>query len=154
MPSTQTVQPPIWFWLIGVAAVIWNAIGVVGFVAEFGLTERDLSSLPAAHRALIEGTPTLIVAAYAIAVIAGLLGSIALLLRSPWATPLFAASLAAIIVQMGHAIFFSAMIAVLGNASIIMPLVIVAIALALVLVSRLSTRRGWIATQDSPRLTA
>jgi hypothetical protein len=154
MPSTQAIQPPIWFWVIGVGAVIWNAIGLAGFVVEIAMSERELAALPAAHRALIEGTPTPIVAAYGIAVIGGLLGSVALLLRHPWATPLLVASLAAIVVQMAHAIFFSPMISVLGPISVVMPLVIVVIAIALVVATRVSTRRGWIRAGGARHMTA
>jgi hypothetical protein len=83
-------------------------------------------------------------AAYGIAVIAGTVGSLGLLIGRRWAMPVLVVSLLAIVVQMGHAIFISDMVARLGAQSAVMPLLITAIAAALVWLARLGTGRAWL----------
>ena len=82
--------------------------------------------------------------AYAIAVFAGALGSLMLVLRRKLAVPLLVLSLLAVVVQMGYVFFLSDTLAVMGNAAMAMPLLIIAIAAALVWLARAAAARGWL----------
>jgi hypothetical protein len=127
--TAEAARPPRW-WTIGAwLAIAWNAIGIVTFILD-ALKGDDM--------------PAWVLAAYGVAVLAGTAGSLGLLLRRRWAMPLLILSLAAICVQMGQAIFLSDMVARLGAQSVVMPLLITAIAVALVWLARLGTRHGWL----------
>lgn len=128
------------FWVIGVLALIWNAMGAMNFVGQ--MMTGDLAAVPEFHRAIIEGRPAWATAGFAIAVFGGALGCILLLLRKSAATWMFIASLLGVIVQMIHSFgitinFGPAMIAL----TMVMPL---AVALFLVWYAKQAQRRGWI----------
>ena len=74
--------------------------------------------------------------AYGVAVTAGVLASLFLLLRKAWAVPLFVLSLIGIVVQDLHAFVFSNGFEVWGPEGVILPAIIIVIAVALLMFSR------------------
>jgi hypothetical protein len=139
------VSPPRRFRIISSIALAWNVLGIVAFMSYANLSPEALARMPAAEAALYSGVPVWATAAYAIAVFAGALGCIALLLRKAVAMPLFALSLAGVLVQMGHAYLGANTLDVLGPTSLIMPAVITAISVYLILFSRSARNAGWLA---------
>jgi hypothetical protein len=94
------VQPGTAFWVIGVAALLWNLFGLWAFYAQVTATPEQLAGLYDAEQvALIEATPVWAMAMTAIATIAGVLGSILLLMRNRLAVSVYVVSLAAIVLQ-------------------------------------------------------
>lgn len=94
-------KPGAAFWVIAIAFALWNLIGLMFYYQQSTLTpekmqDLDLTAQQIAH---IVNTPAWGHSGYAIAVNAGLLGAILLLLRKPWATPFFALSLIGALVQ-------------------------------------------------------
>lgn len=71
-----------WIRLVGVVATIWNAIGVVNYLAHVGLIGTGGPPPGGAEM------PMTVTACFAIGVFAGLAGGIALAMRSCWARPL------------------------------------------------------------------
>lgn len=142
--STYRTTPTRGFWIISVLALLWNLIGIATYLMTVTMSEEALAALPEAERALYTGTPAWVTSAYAIAVFGGTLASIALLMRTAWAVPLFLLSLVAILLQMGHALFGTALIVVQGATAAVLPLLIVVIAAYLAWFSRAAQRRGWI----------
>lgn len=136
--------PPRYFWVIGVLMLLWNVLGIAAFAMDATISAEALAEMPAAQRALYEDVPVWATGAYGVAVFSGTLGCVALLLRRRAATPLFAISLAAVIVQMSHAFIVSDTLEVMGPASIAMPIVITVIAVFLIWFSRFSTQREWL----------
>ena len=132
------------FWIIGVLALVWNLLGVVSYVMQVTMTPEQLAQMQDAERLLYTDVPAWATGAYAIAVFGGTLGAIALLLRKAWAVPVFIVSLLAIVVQMGHAMFMTDALSVLGPTAAIMPLVIVLIAVGLLLYARRARASGWL----------
>jgi hypothetical protein len=139
-----TSAPPKTFWLTGGLALLWNAIGIVTYLTSVTMSQETLASMPEADRALIADTPAWATGAYAIAVFAGTAASVGLLVRRAWAVPVFVLSLIGILVQMGHALFGTALLAVRGPGAGVLPLLIIAIAVYLVWYSRAARRNGWI----------
>jgi hypothetical protein len=127
----SSAAPGRGFWIIGVLALAWNLIGVASYLMTVTASPEALAALPEAERALYEGTPKWVTSAYAIAVFGGALGSVALLMRKGWAVPVFLISLIAIVLQMGHAFFGSALLEVKGAGGAMLPLLIVLIAIYL-----------------------
>lgn len=135
-------KAPRSIWVIGIAALLWNLLGVMAFVAHISVGEEALSQLPEAERALYEATPLWANIAYAVAVFGGVLGSIALLMRRTYAVLLFAISLLAVLVQMFQAFVLADAMAVLGPASLVMPVLVIVIAAALLAYARKARETG------------
>jgi uncharacterized protein with PQ loop repeat len=144
MTDQPISKPTRWFWILGIAALIWNLFGVMAYIMQVTLSDEALAQLPADQRMLYETIPAWATAAFATAVFAGVLGCIALLLRKTWATPLFVLSLVGVLVQMFHAFFLTDSMAVNGPGSAAMPLLVIIIAAGLVWYSRLASARGWL----------
>jgi uncharacterized membrane protein YhdT len=84
-----------WFWLAAGASLLFMAVGCVGYLMD---VTTDPRTLPLDQRALVEARPVWQVAAYAIAVWVGLVGTLLLLLRRKLAAPLLLVSLIAAVV--------------------------------------------------------
>jgi len=83
-------------------------------------------------------------AAFGVAVVAGVLGAIALLMRRRWAAMLFAISLVALVVQILGAFLVTPAWAAYGAAGLVMPLLLLAISAALWSYARKAAARGWL----------
>ncbi len=132
------------FWIISGLALAWNLIGVASYLASVMISPEALETLTEAERALYSDTPAWVTGAYAIAVFAGTLASIALLLKKAWAAPLFVVSLVGILVQMGHGFFMSDMLAVQGAGAAVLPILIIIVAIYLLWYANECKKKGWI----------
>ena len=77
--AEPTVKAPRHLWVVGIVAVLWNAIGVFDYSATQLRIESYMSQFTAEQLAYFYGFPAWAVAAWAIAVWSSLLGSLALL---------------------------------------------------------------------------
>ena len=136
-------EPPVMFRVVAVAAVIWNVLGVLAFVMNVAISAEAMAAMPEVQQALYAAQPAWVTGAFAIAVFAGLGGSIALALRKGIATAIFVVSLVAVIAQMFYAFAMSNMLSVMGASSAVMPSLIIIIAAALVWFSIRSKAKGW-----------
>lgn len=132
------------FWIISSVALVWNLIGVARYVMQLRLTEEMLAALPEAERALYMNIPTWATSAFAVAVVAGAIGCVLLLVRSVWAVPAFLISLLGVLVQMYHAFAVANAIDVLGPASALVPTLIVGIGVGLIWYARSAKEKGWL----------
>jgi hypothetical protein len=137
---------PGWFWIVAVAALLWNLVGLSMFALHYSMGPEELAGLPEGQRRMLEDVPAWAWISYAVAVVAGTLASIALLLRHRLAVALFWISLAGVLLlQVVWTMLLSGAPAILGASSLAMPILVVVIAVLLVLFSRHAARRGWIA---------
>ncbi|MET2984518.1 hypothetical protein [Aureibaculum conchae] len=137
MTNSTTTKPPIWFWIVSVVALLWNAMGVDQYLGQAYQTERWKSMLSDEQIEIANNVPSWYVAVFAIAVFGGLLGCIALLLRKKWARPLFLISLIAVIIQMSYLTFS------LKMANIMTPMIVI-VALFLWWFSKKGIAKGWL----------
>ena len=128
------------FWVIGVVALIWNALGSVNFFVQ--MDPDVISAYRESERAIIVGRPLWATTGFATAVLGGLAGSILLLLRRSVAMYLFVASLAGVIITMIHAL--GAQIDFGPGEIVGIILLPLALAAFLIWYSKYSTGRGWI----------
>ena len=142
--SESRVPLPRYYWLIAIVALLWNLLGVFAYVSQVTLTEEAIHSMPLERQALYADVPIWATSAYAIAVTAGTIGCLLLLLRNAWAVPVFLVSLAGVLVQIYHAFVMAGACDVLGPSSIVMPTLIIGIGLALILFSRIAKEKRWI----------
>jgi hypothetical protein len=108
------------------------------------MSPEALAKMTEAQQEFFVTTPVWATAAFAIAVNAGVLGSLFLLLRKSWAVPMFALSLAAIIVQDVDAYLLRDAYGILGVNGIIIPSMVFVIAVALLLYSRATKAKRWL----------
>ena len=137
-------KPSTNFWIIGGAALAWNLIGLVFYIGEVTMTPEVLAALTEAQQQFFLATPTWATAAFAIAVNAGVLGSLFLLLRKSWAVPMLVISLLAIVVQDVDAFVLRDAFGVVGISSLIIPSMVFVIGIALLFYARAAKERGWL----------
>jgi len=116
------------FWA-AIILLIWSIIGIGAFVSQYVMDLDALAKTDAYQAHLFATMPGWGWAAYAVAIFAGFAGSVALLLRSRWAVPLYWLSLAGIVIQFGRTFLMTDLIAVRGWGTAIFPAVITVIAL-------------------------
>ena len=130
--------------VIAIAAVIWNLLGVMAFFSQVMMSEEALAALPAEEQALLASSPGWLNVVFAVAVFAGLLGSIGLLLKKVWCVPLFLLSLLAVAVQMLYSNLMTEAPAVYGIIAVIMSIITVVIAAYLLYYSRQAREKSWL----------
>jgi hypothetical protein len=125
-------------WIAG-AALVWNLLGLMMFVMQVTMSPDQRAAMSAPERAVYDATPPWINAAFGVAVVTGVLGSIGLLLRRSWAVACFGVSLIAMIVQFGGAYMVTPAWATFGASGLVMPLVLLAIGAYLLEYARRAT---------------
>jgi len=132
------------FWLIGLFALAWNAMGTMNFLMQ--VSGNYPPQLPDSHRAIIDGRPLWATGGFAIGVIVGALGALLLLLKKRAAIMLFMLSLIGIIVTMVHtAIVMSSGVPFNLFEVIMMMILPVVVAVFLVWYARTAESKHWIA---------
>ncbi|MFI1773781.1 hypothetical protein [Thalassobellus citreus] len=139
MNATLTNKPPIWFWIVSIIALIWNGLGVNGYLSQAYNTESYRNSYTPEQLEIAASLPSWTMGAFAIAVFSALIGAICLLLRKKIAYSLFLISLLAVIAQMGYSLTKG------YTDNIAMTISIIVFAIFLVWFSKTSKSKGWIA---------
>lgn len=133
------------FWLISGAALIWNLFGLIVYYLQVSATPEQLAAQYSPEQIeFMLSTPVWATSAFAIAVNAGVLGSLFLLLRKAWAIPMFILSLVAVLVQNLNSFVLNDVIAVFGTTPAIIQAAVLLISIALLLYSRATRARGWL----------
>ncbi len=139
LDSNSNVAPR-WFWVVSWIGLVWNLIGVAAFLGQMTM---DTSSLSNAERAFHESTPVWATIAFGVAVSAGVLVSVALLLQQRWAILTFTVSFFSIVLQVTQSIFGGG-IEEFGEDGLVLPFLTLSIAAALIGYARYSATKGWI----------
>jgi hypothetical protein len=142
MATVAPAAPPAWFRIVALLAVLWNAFGFFQYLSSVGLFGDPMASLTEAQRTAAEGIPAAIIGAFAIGTIAGLIGSLGLLLLKRWAFPVLVVSLLALICLEGWIVFLSGALDAFGG--IALPATIILVALLLAWLAYHARQRGWL----------
>ena len=137
-------KPPLWFTVTVVVALLWNLMGLLAIVANLNLSAADLAALPAEQQALHRAQPGGSVVGSVIAVVAGTLGCVALVLRKRWALWLFVASLVGIAMQDVGLFIAAGSLQALGPFVVVMQGLVLGVGVLLLLLSRRAMARAWI----------
>jgi len=132
------------YWVIAFIALVWNLIGLAMFFVQARMTPEMIAAMPPEQQQVYAATPAWLNVAFGVAVVAGVLGSLCLLLSKRWAIPLFLVSLLAIVVQMVGAYAFTPAWQAYGPAGLAMPVMLVVIALYLWWYARSAKAKGWL----------
>ena len=144
MSEESSNKPPLLFYWISGIALAWNVIGIFAYLSQVTMSDEAIANMSLAEQALYNDIPAWAISAYAIAVTAGALGCLLLLLRKAWALPVLVISLAAVLVQFSHAFFMTDALAVRGATSVIVPIAIILIGSFLVWYANDVKKNGWI----------
>ena len=145
MASYIRQKPPSWFVAIAVLLVLWGLAGCASFYFHVAYGPDMDPNATDWDRAFFAALPGWLNIVFAVAVGAGLLGSIALLMRSKQATLLYILSLIAVIVQFGYIFAGTDLITHKGVAiAVSFPVVIAVIAVFQIWFAKRAERRGWI----------
>lgn len=135
---------PFWYWVVSAILLIWNIVGCAACYSQLTATPEKIAKIPEPQREAWSAMPSAAKVAYAIAVGAGLLGTVALLLRSLAAGPLFIASFGGVIVQFGWFFVVYRGMAKTGPSSIAFPGFIALVALGQIAFACAAKSHGWL----------
>ena len=139
-----SAKPPKSFYWIAGAAFLWDLIGVATYIGTVTVSPEAVAELPAAQQELMANTPAWSTGLFAIAVWAGAIGTLLLLLRKAIAYPILIVSLAAVTINGAYTWFMTNAYEVLGAGQAGFSAVIFAIAAFLVWFANDAKGKGWI----------
>ena len=132
-----------YFWLIGIVALLWNAMGAMDYLMTQTRNDVYMSEFTPEQLAFFYGFPSWVIASWAIGVWGGVLGSLLLLLRRRAAVWAFLASLIGMVVTAFQNYVLSNGMEVVGDAfSLSFTGAIFLIALGLLLYAYALRKRG------------
>ena len=146
--TDSTNKPNVVFWIVGIITLVWNAMGVKAYIDQAYNTEAhqtQMATQPAELIEVVSNMPTWYTAIFAIAVFAGALGCVFMLLRKKMANLFFKISLLAVLVQTIYNGFISGALEYFEAFDYSMFFSIPIVAIFLVLYSKKSTEKGWLA---------
>ncbi len=114
--ETDVERTPWHLWVIGVAALLWSAMGALDYVMTQTRNEAYMSGFTPEQLSFFYGIPAWAVAAWATAVWGGVLGALLLLIRRRHAVWVFLASLIAMVITMFQNYVLSNGMEVMGDA--------------------------------------
>ena len=135
---------PLWSRVVAVLALLWNLVGLFMFWQEMALTPEAVAALPPAQQQVHAAMPQIAHVFFGIAVAAGVIGSVGLVLAKRWSVPLLLLSFLGIVAQMGTAFATTPVWPLMGMAGALPPLFLILVCLLVWLFARMSARRGWL----------
>jgi len=143
MSETIGTRAPTWFRVVAALALLWNLFGMWQYLSYVGVVPL-LGEMNAAEAAILERAPVWYTAAFAIAVFAGVVGALGLVLRRAWSRPLLVLSLIAAIIQFTSWCFMSGGAEAIGPSFYVAPAVVILVAILLVWLASVGVKRRWL----------
>jgi hypothetical protein len=140
--QTAAMRPPWHFWVIGIVALLWNAMGAFDYLMTQTQNESYMSQFTPEQLEYFYGFPAWVVSSWAFAVWGGLLGVVLLLLRKALAVPVLIFSLAAMIVTTIYSFVLSNGMEVMEGFGVFFTALIFFVSVALVFYARAMRARG------------
>jgi hypothetical protein len=141
MNETST-KAPVHLWIVGILALLWNAMGAFDYTATQLRLEFYMSEFTPEKLEYFYAFPSWVVAFWAIAVWSSLLGALGLLLRKAWAVWMFGAAILGLAITSVYNFILSDGLAVMGESAAIFTAVIWVTALLLFFYARAMAKNG------------
>ncbi len=146
MASSAQARTPVHLWIVGVLALLWNAVGCYDYLMTRMRNTDYLKSMmpdvdPQAMLAYVDGFPIWASIGWGLGVWLGLAGSVLLVMRNRHAVLALGLSLLGAVLGLGYQLA-RPMPGVTGFMATGMPIVIILIALALYLYARAMEKRA------------
>lgn len=136
------MKSPRFFVTIGILLLLWNLMGVAAFVMQYTADLIVLARTDPTTAQAFAAMPGWVWGAYGVAVGAGTLGAVLLLMKKAVAATLFLISLIAVIVQFGYTFLGTDLLAIKGATSAAFPALIIIVAIVQLLYARSLVARG------------
>jgi hypothetical protein len=130
-----------WYMIAAIAALLFMSFGCVMYLMH---VLADASSMPLDQRAALEAEPAWVTGAYAVAVWAGLAGTVMLLLRNRFAEPALAVSLVGVLAWLGGLIGVSRLRETMSASDLLVAIAVTALTWTVFWFARHSRQRGWL----------
>jgi membrane-bound acyltransferase YfiQ involved in biofilm formation len=142
--TSVPIKTPWHLWLVGVVAVLFNAIGVFDFVMSMtqGAAYMGSAGMTPAQIDHYQQMPAWMTAVWALGVFGAFAGSVLILLRNKLAWPVLAVSLAAFLLSVAYTYVLTDGGAIMGQQMAITSAVIAGLLALFIAYSRWMTRRG------------
>lgn len=145
MSEIPNNELPTSFWIIGGVFLLWNFLGLMIYYDQVTMSPEVLAeTFSVAQQAFLEDMPLWATSAYAIAVTAGVIASLLLLVRNALALPIFIVSLAGVIVQDLNSFVLSDGLAVWGTSALYLPTLVLVLCVVEIWYSRSAKAKGWL----------
>jgi hypothetical protein len=139
--NQTTAKAPVHLWIVGVLALLWNAVGAFDYLATKLRLDFYMSQFTAEQLDYFYGFPAWMVVAWAVGVWGALLGSLGLLMRKEWAVWMFGSSLLGLAVSTLYNFVLSNGAEVMGEPAVMFTAVIWVIGLFLFFYAKAMARR-------------
>ncbi len=138
------IKTPWHLWLVGVVAVLFNAIGVFDFAMSMTQGAKYMASagMTPAQIAHYQDMPAWMTVVWAVGVFGALAGSVLILLRNKLAWPVLAVSLAAFLLSLVYTYVLTDGGKIMGRSMAITSAVIAGLLAFFIWYARWMTRRG------------
>ena len=146
MLAESNTKPGAAFWVIGGLLAVWNLTGLYQYYM-FSILEPETlqaAGYTAGQIKHVFDTPAWAHSAYAIAVNAGVLGVIFLLLKKAWALPMFVISLVGAILQFVDAYLLRNGLELFERVWLIIPGLVILICIFEIWYTMRARERGWL----------
>jgi hypothetical protein len=144
MSDEANGAPPIGFYIVAGVALLWNLAGLAAYYSQVTMSPEAMSQLSEAERMLYESMPVWVTGAFGVAVTAGPLGCILLLLRKALAFPVFILSLVGVLLQHTWTFLIADAMSVYGPMAIAGPAAVILVGVYLIWYSRDAKSKGWL----------
>lgn len=134
--TQANVKTPTHLWVIGVLALLWNAMGAFDYTATQLRLEFYMGGFTPEQLDYFYNFPSWVEGAWAVGVWFALLGTIGLLLRKSWAMALYGISILGLLVTSVHNFVLSNGAEIMGEAGVNFAIVIWVVAVFLLLYAR------------------
>jgi len=135
-------KTPVHLWVVGVLAMLWNAMGGYDYLATQLKLDFYMSQFTEQQLVYFYGLPAWAVAAWAFGVWGSVVGSIGLLMRRSWSMWAFVVSLAGLAVSSIYSFGIANGAEIMGTGGVIFSLVIWVVAILLVIYTWAQTKTG------------
>jgi hypothetical protein len=132
---------PVWFWAVAIGALLFEAAGALLFANSLTL---DPATLPLDQRAVYDATPQWMTIAWAVAIGAGLVGAVGLIMRRRFAEPALLVSLIAVAVQFSGIFLVKQIRELTPEDHLLVPVIILVLAYAIWQAAKLARRKSWL----------
>lgn len=142
--TNSTNKPSLGFWIIGVFALIWNSMGIHGYLQQAYNTEAFRIQYSTEQLEVIDNLPSWYAAVFAVAVFSSTIGCLLMLGKKKISNLLFKIGLIAVIIQTGYNLILNDGREFYGPFEYSMLIMIPVISIFLVWYSKGATVKGWL----------
>ncbi len=145
MSDISNSELPTSFWIIGGIFLLWNFFGLMIYYDQVTMSPEVLAdNFNAAQQEFLENMPLWATSAYAIAVTAGVIASLLLLVRNALALPVYVVSFVGVLVQDLNSFVLSDGLAVWGSSALYLPTLVILLCIIEIWYSRSAKTKGWL----------